>query len=164
LFHDPTNPRVEADVNSDAGGDGLPWKDAQGYAVQVLLTGDEYTTTKPFDLGKRVNMEGASLLGTSGDYSKVSGGSPIGLRPDGQYTVTLEVERIAENEVELTASIKQGDNVLSSWSVVDDGSYLGNEAPYDKFDLLYVRLSDKATTADKIEFTRFNVETTPAKK
>jgi hypothetical protein len=163
LFHDPTSPRVEADVNSDSGGPDMPWKDAHGYAVQVLVTGDEYTGTKPFDLGKRLNMESESLLGTSGDYSKVSGGSPVGLKLDQEYTVTLAVGRVSETEVELTASYQQGENVLSTWSVVDDGSYLGSEPVYDQFDMLFIRVADKATSADKLEFTNFKVENTTTK-
>lgn len=162
LFHDPTSPRVESDVNSDAGGPELPWKDAKGYAVQVLMTGDEYTGTKPFDLGKRLNLESDSLLGTSGDYAKVSGGNAVGLQLDKQYTVTLEVERISESEVELTARYRKGDEEISNWSVFDDGSYLGTEPIYDQFDMLFIRISDNATTADQIEFTNFKIEKTPA--
>jgi hypothetical protein len=161
LFHDATSPRVEADVNSDAGGSDMPWKDAKGYAVQILVTGDEYTGTKPFDLGKRINLESPSLLGTSGDYSKVSGGSPVGLQADQQYTLTLELERVSENEIELTASYKQGDEVLSTWSVPDDESYLGTEPVYDRFDLLFIRIADNATTAGRIDFTNFKVELAP---
>jgi hypothetical protein len=163
LFHDATSPRVEADINSDAGGPDMPWKDAQGYAVQVLVTGDEYTSAKPLDLGKRINMESQSLLGTSGDYAKVSGGAPLGLELDTEFTVTLSIERLSENEVELIASYKQGDEELSTWSVVDDGNYLGTEPVYDRFDLLFIRISDAATTADQIEFTNFKVELMPAK-
>jgi hypothetical protein len=162
LFHDATSPRVEADINSDAGGPDMPWKDARGYAVQVLVTGDEYTGTKPLDLGKRINVESQSLLGTSGDYAKVSGGAPLGLKLDTQFTVTLSIERLSETEHELIASYKQGDEELSTWSVVDDGNYLGTEPLYDRFDLLFIRISDAATTADKIEFTNFKVELMPA--
>ncbi|MEX2308631.1 MAG: hypothetical protein WD738_13615 [Pirellulales bacterium] len=160
LFHDPTDLRVESDVNNDAGGNGMPWRDARGYAVQVLMAGGEYSSTKPFDLGKRINLQSPSLLGTSGDYAKVSGGQPVALEPDKQYTVTLEVERVSESQVELTASYKQGDEELSSWSVADDGNYLGTEPGYDKFDLLFIRIANNTTTADKIEFTNFKVAVT----
>jgi hypothetical protein len=160
LFHDPTDPRVETDTNSDAGGSGEPWRDARGYAVQVLVTGDEYTATKPFDLGKRINLESPSLLGTSGDYVKVSGGAPVTLETDKEYTVRLAIERVSENEVELTATYQQGDEEVSSWYVTDDGSYLGTDPVYDKFDLLFIRIADSATTADQIEFTSFKVELT----
>jgi hypothetical protein len=163
LFHDPTSPRVEQDVNSDAGGPDMPWKDAKGYAVQLLVSGDATTRTKPFDLGKRLNLQSASLLGTSGDYAKVSGGEPVALKLDQEYTVTLSVERVSQSEVELSASYRQADNVLSSWSVIDDGSYLGTEPVYDVFDLLFIRISDNATTADTLEFTDFKVEKSTAK-
>jgi hypothetical protein len=164
LFHDPTDPRVEKDLNSDAGGPESPWKDAKGYAVQVLVTGGEYSSTKPFDLGKRINLESTSLLGTSGDYSKVSGGEPVALKLDKPYTVSLEVSRTSDSEVELTTSYHQDKEELATWTVVDDGNYLGTEPVYDKFDLLFVRISNNTTTADQIDFTNFKVELLSASK
>ena len=158
VFHDPTSPRVEADVNSDAGGSDMPWKDAQGYAVQMLVTGGEYSSTKPFDLGKRINLESQSLLGTSGDFAKVSGGEPAVFALDRQYTVTFEIARVSDTQVDLTASIRQGEEELSKWSVTDDGNYLGTEPVYDKFDQLFIRISNNTTAADKIDFTNFQVE------
>ena len=162
LFHDANDPRVESDVNNDAGGSDAPWRDAQGYAVQLLVTGGEYSSTKPFDLGKRTNLDSRSLLGTSGDYAKVSGGPPVALELDKEYTVTFAVERVSESQADLTVGYKQGAEELSTWSVTDDGNYLGTEPVYDQFDLLFVRISDNTTTADKIEFTNFKVELTPA--
>ena len=162
LFHDATNPRVDTDVNSDAGGDEAPWTDANGYAVQVLMTGGEYSGTKPFDLGKRTNLESQSLLGTSGDYTKVSGGEPVALELDKQYTVTLQIHRVAEAQIDLTSDYRQGDQILSTWTVTDDRNYLGTDAIYDKFDLLYIRISNNTTTADRIDFTSFKVELGPA--
>lgn len=161
LFHDATSPRVEKDLNSDAGGPDSPWADAKGYAVQVLLTGGEYPSTKPFDLGKRLNLESKSLLGISGDYAKVSGGEPVALKVDKEYTVTFEIDRVSEAQTDLTVSYRQGKEELSTWSVTDDGDYLGTEPVYDKFDLLFIRLADNLTTADKIDFTNFKVELTP---
>jgi len=148
-------------VNNDAGGSDAPWRDAKGYAVQALVTGGQYSSTKPFDLAKRVNLESQSLLGTSGDYVKVSGGSPVALELDKQCTITLEMERVSETQIDLTATYQQGDEELSAWSVTDDGNYLGTEPVYDQFDLLFIRISNNATTADKIEFTNFKVELTP---
>jgi hypothetical protein len=158
LFHDSNSPRVESDVNSDAGGTSAPWVDAKGYAAQILLVGGLDSRTKPFDLGKRTNLKSQSLLGSSSDYSKVSGGDPIGLEPDKEYTISFAVEKTAERENTLTCSYKQDEKELSSWSVVDDRTQLGSEPPCDTFDLLYLRLSNKATTAEKLEFTNFKVE------
>jgi hypothetical protein len=158
FFHDPTNPRIEKDVNNDGGGPEAPWTDAKGYAVQVLVTGGEFSSTKPFDLGKRTNLESRTLLGTSGDYTKVSGGQPVALKLDKEYTVTFEIDRVSDSQTDLTVSYRQGDEELSSWSVTDDGNYLGTESAYDKFDMLFVRLSNNATLSDKIDFTNFKVE------
>jgi len=158
VFYDPTGPRVEDDVNSDGGGPEAPWTDAQGYAVQVLVAGGEFVRTSPFDLGKRVNLKSASLLGTSGDYFKQSGGRPVALELDKQYRVTLTVEKESDKEVELTAALDDGGKELASWSVTDDGGLLGDLPIYDKFDLLFIRIADNLTTADQIDFTNFKVE------
>src|SRR5262245_22247966 len=162
VFNDSNSPRVEADVNSDGGGSDAPWKDAKGYAVQMLLTGGESSSTKPLDLGKRTNMESQSLLGTSGDYAKVSGGQPTVFAIDKEYTLTLEIARVSESQVDLAATIRQGKDELSSWSVIDDGNSLGADPVYDKFDQLFIRINNNTTTADKIEFTNFKVELTKA--
>ena len=164
LFHDATSPRVEDDVNNDGGGPGAPWTDAQGYAVQVLITGGEYSSTKPFDLGKRTNLASGSLLGTSGDYTKMSGGDPVALELDKEYRVTLEITKASDKQIDLTSSLYQGDEQLSTFSLSDDGSWLGAEPICDKFDQLFIRIADNLTTADQIDFTNFKVEvTTPAK-
>lgn len=164
LFHDPTSPRVEDDVNNDGGGPGAPWTDAQGYAVQVLITGGEYSSTKPFDLGKRTNLASASLLGTSGDYTKMSGGDPVALELDKEYRVTLEISKGSDKQIDLTSSLYQGDEQLSTFSLSDDGSWLGTEPICDKFDQLFIRIADNLTTADQIDFTNFKVEVTPPAK
>ena len=160
LFHDPTNPRVEKDLNSDAGGPDMPWTDAKGFAVQVLVAGGEYVSAKPFDIGKRVNLQSESLLGTSGDYAKASGGTPVALELDKEYTITLELERVSETQVDITASYYQGTEQLSTWTVSDDGSQLDATPVCDRFDLLFIRISNNETTADKVDFTNFKVEVT----
>jgi hypothetical protein len=162
VFHDPTSPRVEADVNSDGGGSDMPWKDSTGYAVQMLLTGGEFSSTKPLDLGKRTNIESQSLLGTSGDFAKASGGQPAVFAVDKEYTLTLEISRISESQVDLTTTIRQGKEELSSWTVTDDGNSLGSEPVCDKFDQLFIRINNNTTAADKIDFTNFKVELTKA--
>lgn len=158
VYHDATSPRIEADVNSDGGGSDMPWKDSKGYAVQMLLTGGEFSSTKPLDLGKRTNMESQSLLGTSGDYAKVSGGQPVVFAIDKEYTLTLDITRVSESQVDLTTTIRQGQDELSSWTVSDDGNSLGADPVYDKFDQLFIRINNNTTAADKVEFTNFKVE------
>jgi hypothetical protein len=162
VFHDQSSPRVEADINSDAGGADMPWKDAKGYAAQIVLTGGEYSSTKPLDVGKRTNLDSQSLLGTSGDYSKKSGGQPAVFALDKEYRFTMEISRVSESQVDLKAAIFQGNEELSSWTVSDDGNALGAEPVYDKFDQLFIRINNNTTTADKIDFTNFKVELTKA--
>ena len=58
----------------------------------------------------------------------------------------------------VTAALYDGDEELTSWSVMDDGGLLGNLPIDDKFDLLFIRIADNLTTADQIDFTNFKVE------
>jgi hypothetical protein len=164
LFHDATSPRVEQDVNNDSGGLGAPWKDAQGYAVQVLVTGGEYAGSSPFDLGKRTAEASNSLLGTSGDYIKMSGGTPVALKLDTEYRFVFKIAKVSDTQVDLTTSLFQGDEELSSFTLSDDGSTLGSAPINDKFDQLYMRIADNVTTADQIDFTNFNVEVSDSPK
>jgi hypothetical protein len=157
LFYDPTGPRVESDTNSDGGGNDAPWTDAKGYAAQVLIAGAD-SRAKPFDLGKRTNLASKSLLGTSSDYTKLSGGEPVELKPDTEYSIVLEVQKTSENEAVVTSTYKLGQKELSRWSVTDDGNNVGPAPICDSFDMLFVRISNKETTAEKIEFTNFKVE------
>jgi len=132
------------------------------YAVQVLVTGGEYSGTKPFDLGKRTNLASTSLLGTSGDYTKISGGTPVPLALDKEYRLTFEIAKVSEKQIDLTVSLYQGDEQLSTFSLSDDGSALGAAPIVGKFDQLFIRIADNASTADQIDFTNFKIERTGA--
>jgi len=162
LFNDPTSPRVEADVNSDIGGKSAPWADAKGYAVVALLAGGE-PSVKPFDLGKRTNMKASSLLGVSGDFTKATGGEPTGVVANKPNSLVIEVEKTSDKEVKVTASYRQDSKTLSTWSVTDDGQQLGRDPICDAFDLLFIRIGNKETTAETIDFTNIKVERVPAK-
>jgi hypothetical protein len=161
LFHDPTSPRIEKDTSDDGGGTGDPWSDATGYAVQFLLTSDEYTGTAPFDLGKRTELTNPSLLGTSSVFTKTSGGMRVNESPDKEYTLTLTVKKVSDTQVDATTTLSQGSETLATATVHDNGVQLGGKPIADKFDMLYIRLSDSMTTADQIDFTRFKVTVEP---
>jgi hypothetical protein len=68
---------------------------------------------------------------------------------------------VSDTQNDVTASYYQDKKQLSTWTVTDDGDYLGTDPPNDKFDLLYIRLANDATIAEKIDFTNFKVEVTP---
>jgi hypothetical protein len=157
LFHDATSPRVEMDTAMDSGGADNPWADATGYAVQFLLTSDPYTGTSSFVVGKRTDMTHTSLLGTSDDYARVPGGKRVSEELDKEYTLTLAIKKVSDKQVDITATLSQGSETLSTTTVRDNGVQLGDTPIYDKFDLLYLRLSDKMTMADQIDFTSFKV-------
>ncbi len=162
LFYDPSSPRVEEDTNADSGGKGDPWADATGYAVQLLLTNDPYTGTASFVLGKRIDMTHPNLVGTSADYTRTPGGARINEVLDKQYTLKLSVKKVGDKQVDLSAALYDGDEKLSSTTMHDYGTQFDGDPPvYDKFDLLYLRLSDNMTTADQIDFTEIKVTLEP---
>jgi hypothetical protein len=124
----------------------------------VLITGGEGSYTSPLDLGKRTNLTSRSLLGTSGDYTKQSGGRPVTMQLDQEYRVVLEIKKVSETQLDLTASLLRGEEELSTSTISDNGSALGTSSIADRFDFLFLRISDGATTADQIDFTSFKVE------
>jgi hypothetical protein len=63
--------------------------------------------------------------------------------------------------VDFTATLYQGSDKISTSTVHDNGAQLGDAPIYDKFDMLYLRLSDGMTTADQIDFTRIEVTLEP---
>ncbi len=162
LFYDADSPRVEADTNADSGGEGEPWANATGYAVQLLLTNDPYTGTASFVVGKRIAKAHPNLLGTTADYTRTPGGARISEELDKEYTLQLAVKRVSDDQVDVTAALYEGEKKLSSTTMHDYGAQFGGDAPIcDKFDLLYLRLSDNFTTADQIDFTGIKVTLEP---
>jgi hypothetical protein len=174
IFHDPTSPRVQMDVNDDGGGENDPWADATGYMVQLPLHGSS-SGTNPLLLGKRVSSN-TSLAGSSGAYALApTGGTTYSMAADTVYTVQLMLNRVSTSQVDVTASVKQGNTVLSSVTASDLGTSFGGTAvaaglpgsqlPYTNFDHFFIRNSDSTQVNPQpngdFRFTNFRVEHKP---
>jgi hypothetical protein len=175
IYHDPTSPRVQIDVNSDGGGTGSPWTDALGYMVQLPLHGAS-SGNSPLLIGKRTTSN-SSLAGSSGAYTLApTGGSPYALAADTVYTVQLMLSRVAENQLDVTASVKQGDTVLSTFTASDsgtafggtavgDGLLPGSQSVYANFDHFFIRNSNSEQVNPQpngdLRFTNFRVDFKP---
>lgn len=159
VFHDPTDPHVLEDTNDDGGGDGDPWSDAEGYGVQLAFMSDPANTREVFDLGKRTDLDNSSLLGSSGAYDKSSGGDPAVMSLDTEYTYTMEITKNSETETEITTTLEEtGVGELSSYTVFDNGTDLGSDAPYDDFSFIGFRWSNDFEAASVFDFTNISVE------
>lgn len=154
LFHDATDDQVLMDTNDDGGGPGDPWTDAEGYGVQIAMLSDPTNTRAPFDLGKRTGLTNSSLLGSSGAYTKMSGGDPVVMSVGTEYTYTLEIAKISAGQTDITASLSDAGGLLSTHTVSDNGTDLGAEAPYDKFSFLGIRWSNEFETATVFDIKR----------
>lgn len=158
VFHDPTDAFVQMNTNDDGGGSGDPWSDAEGYGVQVAMLSDPDNTRSVFDLGKRTDLLNTSLLGSSGAYTKTSGGDPAVYALDTEYTLTMDITKVSATETTVTTTLSDAGGVLSSYTVSDNGTDLGTAASYDRFSFVGIRISNEEETADLLEFTRFRVE------
>jgi MYXO-CTERM domain-containing protein len=168
LFFDPTDARVQTDVNSDGGGGTNPWQDATGYAIQMPINSSS-SGTNPFILGKRTISGQTSLLGANGAYTNAnSGGTAFALAADTEYTAQLVLSEITASQMDVTFNILQGATLLSTVTRSDTGSMFGTTAVsgstlpgatsiYTKFDHLFFRVSD-ATQAGEYDFTNFNID------
>jgi hypothetical protein len=175
IFHDPTDPRVQVDVNSDAGGSGNPWTDALGYMVQLPLHGSS-SGSNPILLGKRTTSN-SSLAGSSGAYTLApTGGNTYSLAADTVYTVQLMLNRVSATQTDVTASVLQGSTVLSTVTAADTGTTFGGTAiaegllagsrdVYTNFDHFFIRNSNSEQVNPQpngdLRFTNFRVEHKP---
>jgi hypothetical protein len=175
LFHDPTNARVQADVNSDGGGTGNPWADSLGYMVQLPLHGTS-SGNNPILIGKRTTSN-TSLAGSSGAYALApTGGTAYSLAPNTVYTVQLMLNRVSASQIDVTASVKQGNTVLSTLTASDTGTAFGgtaiaagllpgSQSPYTNFDHFFIRNSDSSQIDPQpngdLRFTNFRVDHKP---
>jgi hypothetical protein len=169
LFFDPTDARVESDTNSDGGGSGSPWTDALGYSVQFPINSSS-SGNNPLLIGKRT-ASNSSLLGSSGAYTFAStGGTSFALSANTVYTAQLQLDVVSASQLDVTASILQGNTTLTTHTVIDTGtafdgnsivgSLPGNSGIYTNFDQLFFRNSDNSQ-ATELSFTNFRIETIP---
>jgi len=155
LFYDPTNSQVLADRNKDSGGDDNPWIDSTGYAVQFSLSTTE--TAGAIAVGKRTSTTNTSLLGSTGAYTwGASSGKAANLTLDTLYTMTLVLDYQAADQMVVTFTFSEGDNVIASNSLVDNN--LGGMGVYTQFDQLFFRMSGNVGTADVLDYSRFMIE------
>ena len=169
LFTDPTDPRVQTDVNSDGGGGTNPWQDETGYAVQMPLNGTA-TNASPFQIVKRT-VSNTSLLGSSGAFTNApTGGAVYSNVANTSYTVSLAMNMVSASQVDVTATLMQGTTVLASQTVSDLGATFGgtavaagglpgSQSVYRDFDHLFFRMSSNSETS-QIDFTNWKIELT----
>jgi PEP-CTERM motif len=171
LFFDPTDARVQADVNSDGGGGTAPWTDALGYVVQLPLNSSS-SGSNPLQIGKRTTSN-SSLAGSGGAYTFApTGGAVYSLSANTVYTLQLFL-LVHSSQVDVTATLKQGSTVLSTLTVPDLGTSFGavaipggllpgSQGLYTKFDQLFLRNSDSTQVNPQpngnLRFTNFRVE------
>jgi hypothetical protein len=168
LFFDPTDARVQGDVNSDGGGGTAPWTDATGYSIQLPLS--SASNSNPLQLGKRT-VSNSSLLGSSGAFTFApTGGGAYSMANDTTYTLQLILNVVSASQLDVTASLLDGSTVLSTLTASDlgatfgttavTGALPGNNAIYTKFDQLFFRNSDNSQ-ASSISFTNWRIEVVP---
>ena len=163
LFHDPTDPQVAEDVNSDGGGGTAPWTDSTGYGVQIALSTGATNSTSA-NVGKRTDQSNSSLMGSSGAWTFDGGGNDIVNTLDTLYTITLTLDRTTVDQMDFTFTISDSGGVISTHSITDDpngAAAFGTNSIATDFDQLFFRFSNNTTTADGIDFSRFMVEYVP---
>ncbi len=173
MFFDPTGARVQSDTNSDGGGTGNPWSDATGYIVQLPIHGSN-SGNNPIQIGKRTTSN-TSLAGSSGAYAfATTGGTSYAMSGiNTVYTVQLMLNVVSATQLDVTASVLQGNTVLSTHTVSDTGTVFGgtniaggllpgSQSIYTKFDQLFVRNSDSTQvnpqTNGEFSFTNFRID------
>jgi hypothetical protein len=170
VFFDPTDARVQADVNSDGGGGTAPWTDATGYGVLIPINSNPTNTTNAFQIAKRTTSN-SSLLGSTGALTQApTGGAPWAAQQNTSYTAMLTLSVISAGQLDVTATLLQGNTIISTQTVSDLGTSFGgtaiaggllpgSQSIYTNFDQLFFRMSS-ATETNEIDFTNFKIELT----
>jgi hypothetical protein len=175
LFLDPTDARVQSNVNNDGGGSATsPWQDETGYALFFGATNAATPTGTEFQLNKRT-INNTSLIGSGGAFTQPGkGGTPISEALDTDYTVQLKIALTDATHADVTASLFSGrpaDNnlaLLSSQTVTDAGTTFGSasvaagglpgsQGVYTDFDHFMFRDSSNVDSS-QIDFTEFRVD------
>ncbi len=156
LFYDPTDDQYWSDANSDDGNG--RWGDSTGYAVHFPLSSGPSSANS--SVGKRVPDLTSSLLGSGSAYPGLSsGGDKFTVTLDTLYTLTLALDYQAVDQMLVTFSIADALGVISTNSIVDDGTFGGHDMGiYTQFDQLFFRFSEAAGTADVLDFHSIKVE------
>jgi hypothetical protein len=172
LFTDPTDARVQSDVNSDGGGTGNPWQDSTGYAVLIPLNSTLTTSSNLFQLGKRTTSNTSLLGSTGGVYATATaGGAVIAWQQNVSYTVQLSLTEVSALRMDVTANLLQGATLLSTQTVSDLGTTFGSTAVaagglpgsqsiYTNFDQLFFRMSGNTETSE-FDFSNFQINYQP---
>jgi hypothetical protein len=96
-------------------------------------------------------------LGSTGAYTwGASSGKAANLALDTLYTMTLVLDYQAADQMVVTFTFSEGDNVIATNSLVDNG--LGGREIYTQFDQLFFRMSGNVGTADVLDYSRFMIE------
>lgn len=168
LFYDPTDARVQTDANSDGGGAASPWADSTGYGVQIPLNSNVANTTNAFQIAKRTTSN-TSLFGSSTALTNApSGGTAFSVASNTSYTAQLSFNVISASQLDVTATILQGNTILSTQTVSDLGTSFGGTAIgsgllsgsqgiYTNFDQLFFRMASNTETSE-IDFSNFQVD------
>ena len=160
LFNDPTNNQILTYTDNDSGGKTDPWTDVTGYGVQIALSSGPRKSVPP-SVGKRTDLTYTSLMGTVKAWTFSDGGDSVINVIDARYTLTLTLDRIAENQMQVTFTMADADGIIASHTILDDplgGGQFGSEPIATDFDQLFFRFSSADSTADSLEFYRFTIE------
>jgi hypothetical protein len=150
----------DAQYAADSVGDsgtGNGWTDATGYLTTFGLS--DTGTVATARNGKRTNLTGGlSLLGTDGAYTYAAGGTGASfLSLDTVYTIKMILDYQAANSMQVSFEFSQGETLIASCSLSDDGT-LGGQPIYTDFDFLMFRLSSSTATAEVVDFQSITIE------
>jgi hypothetical protein len=133
------------------------WYDATGYMTQFSLSSSE--TSANARIGKRTATEGTySLLGTDSAYTYASNGDKVtNLSLNTVYTMQMILDYQASDLMEVTFNFLQGNTLLASAQLADNGAF-GGKPIYTNFDFLMFRLSSNSGTAEIVNFHSLKIE------
>jgi hypothetical protein len=116
-FFDTTGkPGLAADINSSSGSPNPIYNNLLGYMTDF----DVNTSSENIAFRERSNASSGQLLATTADYTQLStGGSTYPINPNTTYTGVLTLTRTGASSLDLTSTLFQGINQLSTFTTSD---------------------------------------------
>ena len=115
LFDTTGKPGLSADLSASSGSPNPIYNNLLGYMIDY----DVNTATADIAVRERTNAASGQLLAATGDYTSLgTGGDLYAIAPNTSYTGVLSLA-LSASGLEITGSISQGANLLSTFSVED---------------------------------------------
>lgn len=153
---------LEGDLSASSKSPNTLYDQLPGYMIDFDINPADASSAN-IDVRKHKSDEQGRLLGTTKGYELIGGGGEdYQFEPDTDYTGVMTIQKVADG-LQISASLAQGENTLSEFSLIDEGSDVNN------FGMLAFHVNSKTFGSSKepgtpdngLDFKNINLQVLP---